>query len=50
LNIYIGKKVELTQKVDPSIIGGVIARLGDLEVDGSVRTQLKRLSAAFQGN
>ena len=48
LNIYTGKKVVLTQKVDPSIIGGVIARLGDLEVDGSVRTQLRKLAAAFQ--
>ncbi|MDR2198231.1 MAG: ATP synthase F1 subunit delta [Deltaproteobacteria bacterium] len=48
LGIYTGKKVELTQKVDPSIIGGVVARLGDLEVDGSVRMQLNKLKAAFQ--
>jgi F-type H+-transporting ATPase subunit delta len=50
LSMYIGKKVELEQRVDPGIIGGLVARLGDLEVDGSVRTQLDRLAAAFQAD
>jgi F-type H+-transporting ATPase subunit delta len=47
LSICTGKKVELEQKTDPSLIGGVVARLGDLEVDGSVRTQLQKLAALF---
>jgi F-type H+-transporting ATPase subunit delta len=49
LGIYVGKKVELAQKVDESLIGGVIARVGDLEVDGSIRTKLAKLAAGFQG-
>jgi F-type H+-transporting ATPase subunit delta len=36
-------KVEMTTKVDPSIIGGVIIQLGDQLMDGSVRGRLERL-------
>ncbi|MDR2404751.1 MAG: ATP synthase F1 subunit delta [Deltaproteobacteria bacterium] len=50
LSIYTGKNVELVQQANPDIIGGVIARLGDLEVDGSVRTQLNKLAATFQND
>jgi F-type H+-transporting ATPase subunit delta len=38
-----GKNVELSVRVDPSLIGGVVARIGSTMYDGSVRTQLKRL-------
>jgi F-type H+-transporting ATPase subunit delta len=38
-----GKKVIVTSKVDPDLIGGVVARVGDLVLDGSVRTQLEDL-------
>ena len=44
LNKFSGHQVELTIEEDPSIIGGLIARLGDLSIDGSVRTQLAKLS------
>jgi F-type H+-transporting ATPase subunit delta len=40
-----GKNVELSVRVDPSLIGGVVARIGSTVYDGSVRTQLKRLRA-----
>jgi F-type H+-transporting ATPase subunit delta len=36
-------KVEMTAEVDPSILGGVIIRLGDQLIDGSVRGRLERL-------
>jgi len=36
-------KVELSTKVDPSIIGGFIARVGDKVIDGSVRNRLQIL-------
>ena len=44
-----GKKVELTASVDPSIIGGVIAKVGDLVLDGSIRTQLASLKGSIKG-
>jgi F-type H+-transporting ATPase subunit delta len=50
LSRYVGKTVLLEQREDPSVIGGVVARVGDLEVDGSVRARLARLAAAFQGH
>lgn len=38
-----GKKVIVETAVDPSLIGGVVAQVGDLVLDGSVRTQLADL-------
>jgi F-type H+-transporting ATPase subunit delta len=35
-----GKKVLMRSEVDPSLIGGVVARVGDLVLDGSLRTRL----------
>ena len=39
----LGKEVELEARVDPSLLGGVVARVGNLVFDGSLRTQLDRL-------
>ena len=36
-----GKKVELKVVVDPSVVGGVVARVGDQVIDGSVRRRLE---------
>ena len=33
----------LEAQVDPSLIGGLVAQVGDLVLDGSVRTQLSTL-------
>jgi F-type H+-transporting ATPase subunit delta len=38
-----GKKVDLKVIVDPSIIGGVVAKVGDTVIDGSVRHRLEQL-------
>ena len=38
-----GKKVVISKKEDPSILGGVIAKVGDVVYDGSVRNQLRNL-------
>ena len=45
-----GKDVELSTEVDPSIIGGVIAKVGDLVLDGSLRTQLADLNESIKGS
>lgn len=38
-----GKQVIVEQRVDPSLIGGVVVQIGDLVYDGSVRIQLANL-------
>ena len=38
-----GSQVELKFKTDPSLIGGVVTRIGSVVYDGSVRTQLKEI-------
>ena len=42
-----GRKVILDSTVDPSIIGGVVTRLGSTVYDGSVTTQLNRLKQSL---
>ena len=38
-----GKKVQLEIHVDPSMIGGVVTRIGSTVYDGSIRTQLQKM-------
>jgi len=38
-----GGRVELEQHVDGSLLGGLVVRLGDRLIDGSVRSRLERL-------
>jgi F-type H+-transporting ATPase subunit delta len=40
-----GREVRVTPRVDPGLIGGIVARVGDLIFDGSIRTQLDQLRA-----
>ena len=42
-----GRKVILESRVDPSIIGGVVTRLGSTVYDGSVTTQLQKLKQSL---
>jgi F-type H+-transporting ATPase subunit delta len=39
-----GKKVDLARREDPSLLGGVLAKVGDVVYDGSLRTQLHNLA------
>jgi F-type H+-transporting ATPase subunit delta len=40
LSKRVGKTIVLDVEQDPSLIGGVVTKIGDLVLDGSVRTQL----------
>jgi len=44
-----GKAVVLTAVEDPSLIGGMVTRVGGLMYDGSVRTQLARMKEMMLG-
>jgi len=45
LSVSTGREVRLEIKVDSALIGGAIAKVGDLVFDGSLRTQLGQLRA-----
>lgn len=38
-----GKNVRLTNEIDPSVIGGVLVRMGDKVIDGTIRSRLNEL-------
>jgi F-type H+-transporting ATPase subunit delta len=38
-----GARIELDLQVDPSLLGGLVVRVGDRLIDGSVRGRLERL-------
>jgi len=43
-----GREVQIEVKEDPSLIGGVRAQIGDLVLDGSVRSQLEALKDSLR--
>lgn len=43
-----GRNVKMDVSVDPALIGGAVTKIGDLVLDGSVRTQLKSLKESLQ--
>jgi F-type H+-transporting ATPase subunit delta len=40
-----GKQVNLKVVVDPSVLGGIVATVGDTVIDGSVRTRVDQLKS-----
>lgn len=49
LSSMTGKQVDVTPVVDASIIGGIVARIGDQLVDGSTRSRLAALKRSLEG-
>jgi F-type H+-transporting ATPase subunit delta len=45
----LGRPVDLAVRVDPKLVGGLVARVGDLVFDGSLRSQLAQLRAQLTG-
>lgn len=42
-----GKSVEIKVVVDPDVLGGIVAQVGDTVIDGTVRTRLEQLRSAI---
>jgi len=42
-----GGRIDLDIELDPTLLGGAIAQVGDLVYDGSLRTQLRQLRATL---
>jgi F-type H+-transporting ATPase subunit delta len=47
LGKYVDRKVAIDAQVDASLIGGFIARVGDVLIDGSIRQRLERLKKSL---
>ena len=45
----VGKEVKLAAAVDPSLLGGLIVRVGSRMIDASIRTKLRQLELALNG-
>jgi F-type H+-transporting ATPase subunit delta len=48
LKAVAGREVQIEVNEDPSLIGGLKARIGDLVLDGSVKTQLESLKDSLR--
>jgi len=45
-----GRDVRIDAQVDPSILGGMVVKLGSQMIDASIRTKLNRLAQAMKGS
>jgi F-type H+-transporting ATPase subunit delta len=43
-----GKTITLRESVDPSILGGLVVRIGSRQIDTSLRTKLSSLKLALK--
>ncbi|TDA69747.1 MAG: ATP synthase F1 subunit delta [Clostridia bacterium] len=45
----LGRQVRLVARVDTALLGGLVVKIGDRVIDGSLRTRLERLRAEMVG-
>ncbi len=49
LKTRIGRDVAVDLTVDPTILGGLVVKIGSQQIDGSIRTKLNTLAQAMKG-
>lgn len=49
LKSAIGTKVQIEQRVDESLLGGLVVRVGSRMIDSSLRTKLQKMRLAMKG-
>ena len=49
LKARVGRDVAIDAKVDPSLLGGLVVRLGSRMIDASIKTKLNTLAHAMKG-
>ena len=49
LKASVGKDVTLSTKVDPSLLGGLVVKIGSRMIDSSLKTKLANMKAAMGG-
>jgi F-type H+-transporting ATPase subunit delta len=45
----VGRRVTMDLRVDPSLLGGMIVKVGSRMIDGSLKSRLRRLQLAMKG-
>jgi F-type H+-transporting ATPase subunit delta len=50
LKAKLGRDARLEAKVDPSLLGGLIVKVGSRMIDSSLRTKLEGMRAAMRGH
>ncbi|MER2998683.1 ATP synthase F1 subunit delta [Pontibacter populi] len=45
-----GKTIQLEEMIDPSLIGGFVLKVGDKQIDSSVKYSLRKLKNKFKDN
>jgi len=45
----LGRNVAVDLTVDPTILGGLVVKIGSQQIDGSIRTKLNNLASAMKG-
>jgi F-type H+-transporting ATPase subunit delta len=48
LHRSIGSRVSVDVRIDPSLIGGLIVKIGSRMIDGSIKSKLQRLQLAMK--
>jgi F-type H+-transporting ATPase subunit delta len=49
LKAGVGKDVSISAKVDPSLLGGLVVKVGSKMIDSSLKTKLEQLKVAMKG-
>lgn len=49
LRVQVGKDVQVNTRVDPTLLGGLIVKVGSKMIDSSLRTKLNNLKVAMKG-
>ena len=49
LKARLGREPRLETQVDPTLLGGLVVKLGSRMIDGSIRTKLNGFAAAMKG-
>jgi F-type H+-transporting ATPase subunit delta len=49
LKARVGRDVAIDAKVDPTLLGGLVVRLGSQMIDASIKTKLNTLAHAMKG-
>ncbi|MFN8576450.1 MAG: F0F1 ATP synthase subunit delta [Candidatus Sericytochromatia bacterium] len=48
LETYLSKEVEIEDHVDPKVIGGVLVKIGDRVIDGTIRTKFENMARSLR--